>query len=50
MDEKKINNIEAVRLLALARTCFYQARIARTEGATSAEPNGSRLFAPGGAT
>jgi hypothetical protein len=31
MDEK-INNIEAVRLLALARTCFYQAHISRTEG------------------
>jgi hypothetical protein len=33
MDEK-INNIKAVRLLELARSCFYQARIARTAGAT----------------
>jgi hypothetical protein len=33
MDEK-INNIEAVRLLELARSSFYQASIARTEGAT----------------
>ena len=31
MDDK-INNTEAMRLLALAWSCFYQASISRTEG------------------
>jgi hypothetical protein len=28
----KMDNTEAMRLVALARSCFYQARVARTAG------------------